>query len=435
MKAIDEYLDRVAHSLLPSGLDSCEVYLKAGRSRRAAIGAQGRLASLHRERGWAVRASGARSSLFCSGTGEFPVAGSWPEPDGFPIKLPGPRPVADWRDPPEYGMPLCVEHEALELLEACERELRRELPEARLLQAALEDGESDSTIVNNKGVEAAWRQRTATLFLEAALGEDEVLEYVGGTSARAFNPRALARRIVDRLLIRRDGSIGDRDRGQVLLAPPVAVRILGALLPLLVGEGGPGSGAFLGRVELGPKCLDIIDDGRLAGGLFAAPVDGEGVPTGRTILVEKGTLRTRLGAGSARAADDSIGRAGCVRRPSYRDVPFLGPSHLFIRPEPNNSPASLLASVARGHYFLESQGAGRFDLEEDRFEIEVGGFRVRAGRPTATISGATLSGTVSRLLSGLEAVARDVTFFPHGGLLGAPSLLISGLDVNAGPCS
>jgi PmbA protein len=418
----------VTGSLLGSGLDSVEVYLKTGRSRRAALGSQGRLVSFHIEQGWAVRASGARSSLFCCGSGEVPVKGPWPDPDGFPIRLPGPRPVADWQEPSELRVPLCVEHEALELLEACERELGRELPQARLLHAALEDGESDSVVVNTKGVEGRWRQRTATLFLEAALDDESVVEYLGGANARAFSPRALARRIADRLLIRRDGAIGDRDRGAVLLAPPVAVRVLAGLLPILVGGMGADAKAFADRKELGSKHLDIIDDGRLRGGLFASAVDGEGVPTGRTVLVENGILRTSLEAGAGRARDP--GGPGRVRRPSYRDVPRLGPSHLFIEPEPKQSPGALLSELGRGHYFLESRDAGRFDLDGDRFEIRVGGFAVRAGRPTSAISGARLSGSVSQLLGGLESAARDLTFFPLGGLLGSPSLLVTGLDVN-----
>ena len=424
-------LDQVARSLLPAGLEAVEVYLKTGRSRRAALGSQGRLASLHREQGWAVRASSSRSSLFCCGNGLLPVAGPWPDPDGAPIRLPGPRPVTDWREPPELLVPLCVEHEALELLEACERELKRELPEARLLQATLEDGESDSTVVNTRGVEAGWRQRTATLYLEAALGDEEVVEYLGGQSTRAFSPRALARRIADRLLIRRDGSIGERDRGAVLLAPPVAVRLLAALLPILIDGEGSHPKVLGARGELGSGQLSIVDDGRLPGGLFAAGVDGEGVPTGRSLLVEKGILRSSLHGGARSVESAGQRRPGCNRRPSYRDVPRLAPSHLFIEPAPKQSPGALLSELGRGHYFLETLGPGRFDLESDRFEVTVAGFAVRSGRPDSAISRARLSGSVSGLFGGLESVARDLTFFPLGGLLGSPSLLITGLEVNA----
>ncbi len=429
MTDILSLLDQVARSVLPAGLEAVEVYLKEGRSRRAALGSQGRLASLHQERGWAVRASAKKSSLFSCGSGELPVAGPWPSPDGYPIRLPSPHPVTEWSEPAQLRSPLCVEHEALEILEACGRELERELPDARLLQATLEDGESSSEIANSRGVEASWRQRTATLFLEAALGNEKVIEFVGGRNARAFSPRALARRIADRLLIRRDGTRGERDRGVVLLAPPVAVRILGALLPLLMDvETGRKSGRKKRHV-LGSERLSITDDGRLGDGLFTAPVDGEGVPTGRTILVEKGILCTTLSSEPVR--EDLVDRsAGCVRRASYRDVPQVGPSHLFVEADRKQSAGALLAEISRGHYFLDVLDAGRFDLEGDRFEMTLGGFAVRSGAPTAAIAGARLSGRLSQLLGGLQAAARDLTFFPLGGLLGSPSLLVVGLDTN-----
>jgi PmbA protein len=323
-----------------------------------------------------------------------------------------------------------VEHEALEILEACDRELARELPAARLLQAALEDGESDSIVVNSRGVEARWRQRTATLYLEAALGSHQVFEYVGETGARDFHPAALSRRIVDRLLIRRDGSPASRASGPVLLAPPVGARILGALLPLLMGTIDRRSGSGAGLRNVGSKHLTIVDDGRLPGGLFAAPVDGEGVPTGRKVLLDHGIVRSHLSPGVARDGASPT-TVGCVRRASYRDLPRVGPSHLFIESDRTKPPGALLEEVARGHYFLEVLDAGRFDFARDRFEMTVAGFAVRSGRPTAAVSEATLSGRISQLLGGLEAVARDLTFFPLGGLLGSPSLRVAGLTVDA----
>ncbi|MFQ5524727.1 MAG: metallopeptidase TldD-related protein [Thermoanaerobaculia bacterium] len=419
-------LSAVAEALLPSGLEDVELYLKEGRSRRAALGPEGRLVSLHHEQGWAIRASGDQSSLFCCGSGE-PKIGPWPRPDGFPVKLPSPRPVADWREPAELRSPLTVEHEALEILEACGKELARELPEARLLRASLEDGESHGQIENTRGVEEGVRQRTATLFLEAALGTEAVTELVGARNARGFAPRALARRLADRLLIRRDGRAAERDRGVLLLAPPVAVRILGALLPVLLGGRDRAVGLAVSDGRIGSPLLTVIDDGRLPEGLFAAPVDGEGMPTGRTVLIEGGELRSALGA----TADAKTGRGwGCVRRESYRDVPAIGPSHLFIDPNRQQPAGALLADLARGYYLLEAQNAGSFDLESGRFELVVGGFAVRGGRPTGATTRARLRGSMRRLLGGIQGVARDLTFVPLAGHLGSPTLLVEGLEID-----
>jgi predicted Zn-dependent protease len=92
----------------------------------------------------------------------------------------------------------------------------------------------------------------------------------------------------------------------------------------------------------------------------------------------------------------------------------------------------LLAGVDRGAYLLDTTGAGAFDLAGDRFALPVCGFAVTAGRAVAPIGGAVLAGGVRALLAGVAAAARDLTFFPNDGLLGAPSLLLAGLELRKG---
>ena len=105
--------------------------------------------------------------------------------------------------------------------------------------------------------------------------------YMAEREARHFSPLALARRLSDRLLILKKGAPIERDRGDFLLAPPVMIRLLEALLPLWVGPDGPGLAAELqdSRGRLGSESLTILDNGRLLGGALESPADGEGVPT------------------------------------------------------------------------------------------------------------------------------------------------------------
>lgn len=422
MNTAGSILAEIAQPLNALGLTDVEAYGKRGRTRRCGLSPGQEVNILQQELGWAVRASGKNSSLFCCGSGQF-RKDTWPSPDGYPVRLPAGGSTPAWREPPGFDVPLAVEHEAREILEACRSELERELPDARLIRGVLEDGESQSTIESSLGVRATMGQRLATLRLEAALGEHLVTDYSAARSARAFNPRALARRLVDRLLIRANGVRGHRDRADMILAPRVAVRVLASLLPLLVSRGGS-LGAVSWRVgeQVVSTAVDIVDDGALAEGMASSPVDGEGVPTGRVVLLEKGVSKASL--------DDSA-RFGCVRRASYRDVPAPGPSHLFVLPDPNASPPRLLEEIARGYYLVEPQGAGYFDLEADRYSLPVGGYSVRAGRATNPISRATISGQLSALLGGIMTVGRDLAFFPRGTMLGSPSLLVRGIELNS----
>ena len=177
--------------------------------------------------------------------------------------------------------------------------------------------------------------------------------------------------------------------------------------------------------------VTIVDDAGLSRGLFSAPFDGEGVPTRRLVLIEEGIYRRPLRAWFQEDPGSAPARpAGCLRRPGWRDLPRLGPSHLFIEPETQRPAASLLSDLARGYYLTDVLGPGRFDLEENRFRLPVCGFEVRSARPVTRIARAVLAGRLNALLQGVRGVGRDLTFFPLGAMIGSPSLLVSGIELD-----
>jgi predicted Zn-dependent protease len=184
----------------------------------------------------------------------------------------------------------------------------------------------------------------------------------------------------------------------------------------------------------------------LPGGLLASAVDGEGVPTRAVPLVEAGLYRQPLLAwwqarGDTGASEQPGARSrlapsvasGCSLRPSFRDLPRPGPTHLFIRPQEGVRPATLLGSLERGCYLLDAEGPGRFDPEGDRFALPVCGFHLAAGAARRPLAGAWLCGSLSTLLRGVRGVARDLVFYPLAGMVGSPTLRIAGLEVRGEP--
>ncbi len=427
--------DEVLAALARAGHDAAEVYTKRGRSRRVLFTAAGPVASSTQEEGWAIRAGGARGGFFLAGSGAPLPARSWPAPAGPPLRLPEPMPVGDWRQPADLEAPLLAENEARALLEAIARELAAELPGARVQQASLQEGASESEVVSSRGVRAAWRSRAALLRLEAVLpGERRVSAAIDAAErlAHGFAPSALARRLADRLHVLQAGAAPDRDRGEFLLAPAVGARLLLGLLPLWIGPGAAvlSKGLLQRGTRIASDAVTILDDGRLAGGVLAAPVDGEGTPTREITLVAQGEARQPLLPWWA-ARPPQTRASGCVRRASYRDVPGVGATHLYVRPRSEVSVASLLGGVVRGYYLLDVTGAGAFDLQGDRFTLPVCGFAVQGGRSSAPVRGAWLCGSVTSLLRGVQAAARDLAFFPLDGMIGAPTLLVTGLELRS----
>ncbi len=429
-------LETLLEALGRQRFEASEVYLKRGRSRRYEIGPAGAATAVAEEEGWAVRAGTPRGSFHAAGSGRPVAEGPWPEPAGGRLRLPPPASPGAWKAPAlEDG--LLAEREAFRLLESIAAELDREAPGARLVAGFVEEGTSEVALGNSRGVRAAYRGRAAALYLEAAgpppaaalttllLAEGE---------ARRLEARAAARRLANRLLLPARGRPPERERGELLIAPPVALRLLAGLVPLLVGPDGAELAAGLRdrRGRIGAPVLTVVDDGRLPGGVLEAPVDGEGTPTREVLLIEDGVYRQPLVAW--RHERSAPGRSsGCVRRDGWRDVPRLAPSHLYLQPDPAVSAASLVGSVARGFYLAETRAGGLVDPQGDRLAVPVCGFELRQGRAQGPIGEAWLCGSVKALLGGIQAVARDLRFEPVGGMVGSPSLLVTGLEVRSAP--
>ena len=431
-----ESAEAVLGALRAAGLGESEVYLKSGRSRRVASGRGGDDHQVMVEEGWAVRAGDRRRSFFAAGTGVPDPAGPWPAPEGMPVALPDPLPTPPWREPPDLGAPLLSEREAGALLAGIGHAVAAELPGVRLVEAVLEEGASESTLVSTRGIAAAWRQRVAWVRLVAELpdaGVESALEQ-GVREARRLQPKVLARALADRLAVLSRGAPPDEPLHEAVLAPAVAARLLAALLPLLVGPGAEERVAPLldGDRRLGSPLFTVVDDGRLPGGLLSSAVDGEGVPTRALTLVDGGVYRQPLLTWEQSRGTGMVG-SGCTARAGFRDLPRPAPTHLFVRPQEGVRPAQLVAEISRGCYLLETQGGVRWDAAADRFSVPVNGFLVEEGKAIRPLAGAWLRGTLTGLLRGIAGVARDLAFLPLGALVGSPTLRVGGVEVAGEP--
>ncbi|MDA8015915.1 MAG: metallopeptidase TldD-related protein [Thermoanaerobaculia bacterium] len=452
MRPVDETLLEIVDVLSEQGWDEVEVVHKTGRSRSHRFRPGGFVSSLRREEGWAVRSANLRRSFFYAAAGSPDPEAPWPEGDGLGFRLPSSRPVPPWKEPAELDAPLVGETEAQALFESLDRELDTELPGARLVQGHLDDGSSEQQLASSRDIHCVVRQRAAMLWIEARLdarrGEPGRSAGAGlelmARDARRFGPRELARRLADRLMVAQRGVAPPRDRGEFLLAPDVVVALLEALAPLWLGPEAPRKVApFIDRTgHVASRAISLVDDGRLAGAVTEAPVDGEGQPTREIMLIDQGVYRQPLlswrqlpelveGHGIRRAEAKA---SGCSRRASWRDLPGPGPTHLYLRSDQTVGVGTLLQDLARGYYLLTTWGAVRFDPTSGRFAAPVTGFSIEGGRATHSVRAAWLVGSVSSLLTGVVAVARDLTFLPRGqGLIGAPSALVKGLELRGAP--
>lgn len=213
----------------------------------------------------------------------------------------------------------------------------------------------------------------------------------------------------------------------VVLDPLVTARLLVALAPAVNGEVHQHSSSlWAGRVgqSVASPVLSIIDDGTLADGPATAPVDDEGVPTQRTVLVGDGVLRGFLHSteSAARVTGERRHSTGNGRRTGFRIQPAVRPSNLLVAG--TVTPArQIIADADGGLYVLDVLGAhSGINTVTGELSLGVAGRWIRGGELAGAVHEATIASTLDHLLGSVTAVGDDLRFFPLKHAVGGATL-------------
>lgn len=186
------------------------------------------------------------------------------------------------------------------------------------------------------------------------------------------------------------------------------------------------SSVLAGRLgeRLAPAHVTVVDDGRLPRGLGSSPFDGEGVPTRRTALLERGVLRSYLyDAATARKARART--TGNAAR-SYRGLPSIGTNNLYLEPG-DRAPEALIGEVRQGLYVTSMLGRGA-DPVTGQYSRGANGLWIENGELAYPVQEITVAGNLLDMLRGIDAVGSDLQF--RGGAAGAPTLRFGQLTVS-----
>jgi PmbA protein len=187
----------------------------------------------------------------------------------------------------------------------------------------------------------------------------------------------------------------------------------------------------IGRIFFSPL-LSILDDGLIAEGSAASPVDGEGTPSQRTPVVVKGELRGYLydrfwaNRENLRTGLPGAGSTGNSRRHSVKSPPGLGTSNFFIEPG-RSSFTSLMKNLRQGVLIEEVMGLHTVDPVSGDFSLGCSGQWVEEGEKAHPVKSIAIAGNLYQLFQKVSDVGDDLRFFGH---IGSPSLLIDNLEVS-----
>jgi PmbA protein len=179
--------------------------------------------------------------------------------------------------------------------------------------------------------------------------------------------------------------------------------------------------------QIAAPSLTIVDDHTMLlptgmGGFGTSPFDGEGLPSQRTIVVEKGVLcnyllntytARKLGMKSTHNA--SRGLAG---------TPGIGYGNLYIEPGILTI-AQILGEVPAGFYVTGLMGFGVNVVTGD-YSRGATGLWIENGQLTYAVEEVTIAGNLAEMLKNVTAVGSD---FEFRGAVASPTLRIDGMTI------
>ena len=290
-------------------------------------------------------------------------------------------------------------------------------------------------IVSTKGVDSSY-ERTDCWCIVSALAERDGETQSGFSFRVAREPgelewREAATEAAERGARLLGGRKPKTERLPVVLDPWAAASFLGVLASgLSAEEVQKGRSLLAGMVgqQVASKTVSLIDDGRLDDGPASAPFDDEGVPTGRMPVIENGVLRGFL-HNARTARREGVSSTGNASRPSYHGVPGVSPTNLFVEPG-TAGPEEILRQAGRAVYVQEVSGVhSGANPVSGEFSVGATGLLVEDGELRDPLREMTIASTIPEVLQAIVAAGSDLRFFPGGGAIGTPTLLVGEMTV------
>lgn len=244
--------------------------------------------------------------------------------------------------------------------------------------------------------------------------------------SRLESPEEVGRRAAERALRRLNPRKVPTQKVPVIFEPRTARMLLGDLFDAVNGGSIYRQASFLtGKLgeKVASETLTIVDDATMPGLFGSSPFDDEGVASRRTVVIERGVLRSYLlntytarKLGLKTTGNASRGLAGNAG---------VGPGNFYIEAGAR-SEADLIAGVRQGLYVTELIGASANTVTGD-YSSGAAGLWIESGELAYPVSEITIAGNMQQMLMNLEQVGADLEFRSS---IASPALLIGEMTIS-----
>jgi len=248
---------------------------------------------------------------------------------------------------------------------------------------------------------------------------------VARSLSRLESPEKIGRIAADRTLRRLGARKVKTAHVPIVLDPLVSRSLLDHIFEGVNGDSVYRGASFLAG-KLGQKIagenVTVIDDGTIPGGFGTSPFDSEGIPTRRTVVIDRGVLKSYL-LNTYTAKKLGLATTGNASR-GVTGNPGIDCGNFFLKPG-TRSPQDLIKDVGEGLYVTDFLGFG-VNLVTGDFSRGASGIWISGGELAYPVEEITVAGNLKDMLLNVAEIANDMEF---RGSIASPTLRIDGLTV------
>jgi PmbA protein len=245
------------------------------------------------------------------------------------------------------------------------------------------------------------------------------------TLARLDSPESIGAEAARRTLRRLNARRVPTQQAPVVFAPEVARSLIGNIFEAANGDSiYRGASFWAGKLgeQVASQSVTVVDDGTLPGLFGTSPFDGEGLPTRRTVIVEKGVLKNYL-LNTYTGRKLNMPSTGNASR-GLAGTPGIGAGNLFLE-NGAVSPQQLLGDIKAGFYVTEMMGFG-VNMVTGDYSRGAAGLWIENGQLTFAVQEVTIAGNLNDMLHHVTAIGNDLEF---RGAVASPTLRIDGMTI------
>ena len=196
-------------------------------------------------------------------------------------------------------------------------------------------------------------------------------------------------------------------KAAIIFEPEQAAGFLAGLSGAVNGDLVHKKSSFLARhlgKRIAPEHVTVIDDATLERGLATRPFDGEGVASQRTVVIDRGVLKSLLydAYTAGKAGARSTGNA--VR--GWSSLPHIGTSNFVLQPGERGA-GEILRGTRRGLLVTAMLGSGA-NVVTGEYSRGANGLWIEDGQIVHPVQEVTVSGSLLDMLQAIDAVGNDL---------------------------